>query len=128
MAAAAIAAYGATSSVAQTAPPTPPFSQCPAIGLNTSCEVLIVVNANGTASVLFDPSQGPYDGSDDSLVGVLNNSASSVGNIPITSGADVFGFDGDGICDDTIQPHPAGCPFGATGYEGPGTTFTNISA
>lgn len=120
-----------------------PFHQCPPVGSDTGCAQLIVVNANGTTTVLVDPAQGPYEGVDDSLIGVQNNSGHSLSklNLGSPSGADIMGFDGDGICTPsqwpaaTTQTTPPGCPnpalgigFGLTGYEGPGTYFSNISS
>ena len=75
----------------------PLFSECPAVGANTGCAVLITLNPGGSATVTVDGSQGPYDQSEDTLIGVLNNSGSSIGSLPI-SGSDIFGFDGDGMC------------------------------
>lgn len=111
---------------ASAAPPAPPFMQCPAVGADTSCAVLIYVDSAGATGVLGDPSQGPYDSVEDTLIGVQNDSSFSIGSIPIsaTSGKDLFGFDQDGLCAFGIN----GCPFGPTGYEGPGVSFTNISA
>jgi hypothetical protein len=103
------------------------FSQCPAIGLDTGCAVLITINPGGSITSTADPSQGPYDGSDDTLVGVQNNSSSTLTQLDLASATQpIFGFEGDGLC--TATAAPAGCPFGPTGYEGPGTSFTNISA
>lgn len=99
----------------------PPFNECPPIGEDTGCGVLIVVNQDGTTSTLTDPNEGPYDGTDDTLVGVVNRSAATVQSLPL-SGSDIFGFDDDGLCADDNAP--AGCPFGPTGYEGPGTSFS----
>jgi hypothetical protein len=99
----------------------PPFNECPAVGEDTSCGVLIVVRADGTTATLTDPNQGPYDGSDDTLVGVLNNSSSPAQSLPL-NGSGIFSFDDDGLCVDSSAP--AGCPFGPTGYEGPGTSFS----
>jgi hypothetical protein len=90
----------------------------------------------GCASISFT-GQGPYDQIEDTLVGVINNSNLPIASLVLTSGAGgltIFGFDGDGICGispNTGQPFvpaPAGCPFGPTGYEGPGVSFTSISA
>jgi hypothetical protein len=99
---------------------SPPFDECPSIGADTSCGVLIVVNPDGTTTTKADLSQDAYDGTDDTLVGVYNKSASPLPSLPL-SGPDIFGFDDDGLCTDDAAP--AGCPFGDTGYEGPGTTF-----
>ena len=107
----------ATSSAA----PSPPFGECPAIGDDASCGVLIVVNPDGTTTSYVDSSQGPVDGSDDVLVGILNTSASTVTTVPLT-GNGIFALDGDGLC--TLPNAPSGCPFGPTSYEGPNTSFS----
>ncbi|MBS1891507.1 MAG: hypothetical protein JST59_09440 [Actinobacteria bacterium] len=108
------------------ATPSPPFAQCPAIGADTGCGLLIDVTNAGT-SVLTDPGLGPYDGEDDTLVGVLNQSSGPLAELPLTSTADIFGFDGDGICASPFNVFNASCPFGPTGYEGPGTSFVASS-
>jgi Domain of unknown function (DUF6531) len=112
-----------------TAPPAAPFTECPAVGPDTSCGDLIQLTDSGIA-VIADPTQGPYDGADDTLVGVVNNSSEAVGALAIETDTDAFGFgfDGDGICSGVVTPSPGGCPFGSTGYEGPGTSFTGITA
>ncbi len=104
-------------------PPTPPFTQCPHVGADTSCAILIVFNAGGTINVLGDSSQGPFDGIEDTLVGVQNNSGLTIPNMTI-SGSGIFGFDGDGLCTFGVT----GCPFGTTGYEGPNTSFSIVDA
>src|SRR5947209_14232623 len=86
---------------------SPPFTQCPSIGLSPSCAVLIVVNPNGSLKALTDPSIPPFDGIEDTLVGVQNNSGATIFGISLT-GPGIFDFDGDG----------AG-PNGS--YAGPGT-------
>ena len=100
---------------------SPPFNQCPSVGGDTSCAILIVFNPDGTVTTVSDPSQGPFDGIEDTLIGVQNNRAKSINGISI-SGPGIFGLDGDGLCN--AIPHPAGCPFGSSTYEGPGTSFT----
>jgi RHS repeat-associated protein len=117
---------GATSAVA--APPTAPYTECPAIGGDASCGILVNVT-DGGSQVLADGSQGPFDGSDDTLIGLLNSSSQSVGSLTLSSGTDIFGFDGDGICSGDYDPWngSAACPYGPTGYEGPGTSFTDIT-
>ena len=121
---------GADSAAADTLP-APPFQQCPAIGQDTSCGLLIVVNPDGTTTVLGDPSQQPFDGMEDTLVGVQNNSTQTVYTIPISSSSSagsIFGFDGDGICSGLYDQSPAGCPWGPSGYEGPGVSFSVTDA
>ncbi len=112
------------SAVAPAATPTPPFSECPPVGLDTSCGILIQVTDTAN-NILGDPSQGPFDGDDDTLIGVLNSSSDTITSIQLSSDTDLFGFDGDGLC--TQSPQPAGCPFGPTGYEGPDTSFSDIT-
>ena len=119
------------------ATPTAPFNQCPAVGLSTACSVLLVVNPDRSVTVLRDDTQSPYEGDDDIVVGVLNNSAGPIGDVNINSSGGnvpIFNFENDGICDPQnwgqggSGPHVAGCPFGPTGYEGPNTGFSNISS
>lgn len=114
---------------------SPLFPQCPAVGVNTGCQFLIQINADGTVSVLQDtapPNNGPYDGVEDTLVGVQNNSTNVVTSLPLTSTATIFGFDGDGPC--TQSPRPAICPASGrfpgdpTGYGGPGVSFSGINS
>jgi len=104
---------------------------CPQIGFADGCDAIITLNANGTASISLT-GQSAYDGDEDQLVGIINNSTSSVGTISI-SGSNIFGFDGDGAGEPGTgclitsgNPYPclSGGPFGSTGYEGPGTSFT----
>ncbi len=87
--------------------------------------MLVTVNPDGSATTQVDSSQPAYDLQEDVLVGVVNTSGAYVASIAL-SGADSFGFDGDGLC--TESGHPAGCPFGPTGYEGPGTSLTATDA
>src|ERR1700722_8579993 len=109
----------------------PMFPQCPAVGADTGCEFLITVNANGSTSFAADSTLGPYDSSDDTLVGVLNNSSSTVTSIALTSTQNIFGFENDGACSGTFSPNPpaAQCQGGVfttndpTDYESVGATF-----
>lgn len=107
---------------------TPPFNECPAVGGDTSCGILLIIEPDGTVTALADPSQHPYDGADDTLVGVLNTSSVTVSSLPLSSALTPppFAFDGDGICAASITPKAPGCPFSTTttGYEGPDNTFT----
>jgi hypothetical protein len=103
------------------------FSQCPAIGADSGCAILLVINPDGTVSVQTDASQGPFDGNEDTLVGVQNNSSFVVTSLNLTSNNAAFDFDTDGLCTFTFTGS-GGCPFGKTGYEGPNTSFSNISA
>jgi hypothetical protein len=113
--------------------PTPPFTQCPALGFDSGCAILIVVEPGGSLVSYADPSQGPFDGIEDTLIGVQNESSSTVESIALqgTTFPGIFEFDEDGLCSGRNEsgeagfvPPPAGCPFGPTGYEGPNTSFT----
>jgi lysophospholipase L1-like esterase len=135
-----IQAAGAATAATTTAP----FNECPAIGDDTGCALLIDITNNGT-QVIGDPTQGPYDGSDDTLVGVLNQSSKAVNDVPLSSSTEnIFGFDGDEICagdygtwgsaaaSSTVSSDTgsAGCPYDGdtTTAAGPDTSFSNISA
>jgi uncharacterized repeat protein (TIGR01451 family) len=130
---------GVFGGVASAAPIAPPFGQCPAIGLDTSCALLIDATGGGT-SVLQDSTQGPYDGVEDTLLGVINQTTAPITSLALSSTTEpLFGFDGDGICTFTFASAPAtstvsndkgsaSCPYGAQGYEGPDTSFSGISA
>ena len=115
-----MAAVPAAASAQETATPSPPFAQCPTVGDDPSCQILLVINADSTITVLGDSALGPYDGTDDTLVGIVNNSKSAVPAITVTGpGSGLAGLDGDGLCTYAVS----GCPFGSTGYEGPGTSI-----
>ncbi len=126
---AACAAYAAP-------PVTPPFTECPAIGSNSSCALLIVFNPNGSVSILVDPNQGPYDGDDDTLVGVYNNSGKTQTSLTLSgigvTGAPIFSFEADGLCTYSFIGNDfcAGDYYltDPGDYAGPKNTFTNISA
>ncbi|WP_419804154.1 PEP-CTERM sorting domain-containing protein [Terriglobus sp.] len=72
----------------------------------------------------FTLNSGTYDGSDDTLVGIVNNSSIALSSLDLSSTTDIFGFDGDGI---TGYGAP-GNAMDPSGYGGPNTYFTNISA
>ncbi|MEI6463539.1 MAG: hypothetical protein WCQ89_02370 [Verrucomicrobiota bacterium] len=83
--------------------------------------VQITVNANSTVTVAFDASEGPYDGIEDSYVKVVNNSGSRLNSLTLT-GANIFGFDGDG------QAAYTGTSYDSSGYAGPNTSFNIVNA
>lgn len=84
------------------------FMQCPAVGVDTSCQFLITVTDQGS-TVQNDPSQRAYEASEDSLVGVQNSSSKPIAQLPLSSTTGIFGFEGDGICDNGSGPVPPGC-------------------
>jgi len=96
---------------------------------NTDCGFILTIGVGGTVTGAAVPGANPYDGSDDALIGAVNNSGAVYsGAIVLTgsgNGGGLFAFDGDGIC---AYVPAAYCSTAATGYEGPGVTFSNISA
>jgi hypothetical protein len=109
------------------------IAQCPAVGNNSVCGTIITITDGGFT--VSHSNQGPYDTIDDTLVGVVNSSTTkTISSIGLRSGLPIFAFDGDGICGLSpltglpYIPRPNGCPFGPTGYEGPGVNFTNINS
>jgi cysteine-rich repeat protein len=101
---------------------TTPFTQCPPIAPGTGCGVLLEVLPTGGVIPLVDVSQVSYD-VDETLVGVHNGSDRLVASIALSSDSvPIFDLDNDGLC--TPLTAPAGCPFGPTGYEGPGVFFS----
>jgi hypothetical protein len=109
------------------AAPSRPFTQCPAVSQDPSCGTLIVIGPDGSLEAFNDPRVGPFNGFDNTLIGVQNDSAAPVKQVFIDAvPVGIFDFDGDGICStETISP-PSGCPFGPTGYEGPGVQFVDV--
>lgn len=121
-------------------PVSPPFTQCPPIGEDTTCQFLIDVKSQSTPvipEIIEDPSQIYYDGTDDVTVAVQNESSTPLKELHLgVAGSDdlIFDFDGDGLCSESIVPKPQECPFLAepnefvegtagNGYAGPDTVF-----
>jgi len=112
---------------------TAPFNECPAIGFDNSCGLLIVVSNNGE-QVLQDNNNGasgatttagqqtPYDDIDDTLVGIVNESSKPLYAIQLSgksTSTPIFGFEGDGICTYALN--------GASTSTGPGTGGTQLT-
>lgn len=107
---------------------------CPHIGGEVDCGVVFVFGAGGAITTYNVNGQNyglgtinttPYDGSDDALVGIINNSGHSISSLHLTgsgNGGGIFAFDGDG------QSVYSGISYGVTGYEGAGVTFSNYGA
>ena len=103
-------------------------SLCPSLGDATAgCDLIITVTDSGT-TVTPGPSyllsNGTYDGSDDTLVGIMNSSSKALSSINLSSTTDIFGFDGDGI--DTFGA--ASNASDTSGYGGPNSYFTMINS
>lgn len=93
---------------------------CPAVGFASDCNLLIHFKSDG--SITTTGPGGNYDGSEDALVGVWNESGKKLSSFGI-SGNFIFGFDGDGLC--AYISCPAN-PNDTSGYAGPGNYFTII--
>lgn len=109
------------------AAPSPQNGVCPGIGTlgsATNCNVEIFLDATGGTTTII-PHSNPYDGSDDNLVGIINNSGHTISSLSF-SGNDLFGFDGDGL--QTYQATAGSDPTGYGGKTSAGqfTTFTAI--
>ena len=66
--------------------------------------------SNGAQTVTEDPTQTTYDvGGDDALIGIQNNSSAPISAIHLSAEDELFGFDGDGICNGGQAPVPTGC-------------------
>jgi hypothetical protein len=72
------------------------YPQCPPVFHDTGCQFLVTVTSGGETI-------------DDALVGVQNNSSSPITSIHLSAEDELFGFDGDGICDPGGAPLPEGC-------------------
>ncbi|TAL87497.1 MAG: PEP-CTERM sorting domain-containing protein [Rhodanobacter sp.] len=100
------------------------------VGNATDCNLLLTFGPGGSISTSTGP-QSTYESSDDSLIGVINNSGHALTSFNI-SGANIFGFEQDGInayvaaMSGGTSPHAVGNP-DTTGYGGPLAYFTNIT-
>jgi hypothetical protein len=88
--------------------------------------VVITINADRSATVTVTD-LNPYEFSEDFLIGVVNNSSSSVPGITL-SGTGIFALDGDGICTFTFVGSGYCTPSQVAGtdpgdYYGPNTTY-----
>jgi hypothetical protein len=78
-----------------------------------------VITITDTGTTVLQTGQGPYDGSDDTLVGVVNNGSKPITSIKLSSALQIFGFDGDGL---VVYGIP-GNDLDPTGYGGPNAYF-----
>jgi hypothetical protein len=111
--------------------PGTPSDNCPAVDQDSNCGYLIIVGP-GDAATVTASGQGPYDASDDVIVGIVNDSDALLSSVQLSggSGNDIFGFDGDGMCTVkfTGNGYCSSLPPGSYGYEGPDNSYTNISS
>ncbi len=130
MGALVLAALGVwVSSALAVSAPIPPFTECPAVDLDTGCQYLIdTTGATGPQNV-YEDVRTPFYAPGETLVGVRNDGSAALAKLFVgadnTSDANVdnFAFDGHGLCSPGGPPVPAGCPFGPLGYEGPSVSF-----
>lgn len=95
---------------------------CPAVGADTDCQtgiVLLKVGSTYQAQVYNNLNNGTYDGSEDTLVGLVNNTGADVTSLTLT-GSNIFGFEGDGACSRNYLDCRLG--YDSTGYAGLTTT------
>jgi len=117
MAGAILSAGAVASGSANTAP-------CPNINGITTCNVVITAGPGGSF-VTTVPNPNPYDGSDDNLVGIVNNSGSTITQLSFIgsgNGGGLFAFDLDGL--QSYVPGAGGAPDG-TGYGGKVSSTAN---
>ena len=125
-----VVALGAIQEAGAAGPYTPTASDftnaCPVVGADKDgCELLIVVDDTGAKVWQNTINDGTYDGSDDTLVGILNESSSAISSISLSSTSQpIYHFDGDGLCGSAYLNITSGCD--PSGYAPPGVTFSNI--
>jgi hypothetical protein len=136
--AATVLSFGLMSVAPAQASPT----ACPTIvdhnsgGATTvGCNVLLTINANGTVSASNPSGTSNYDGSDDALIGIQNNTSQTLNHFFLTgssaNGGSFGGMDGDGICDIArfSGANCAGAPTNTTfDYAPHGVTLTEVTA
>lgn len=101
----------------------------PGFGANPSGpEFLITFTDSGVSTMLnpvYSTDPGPYDSSDDTYFGVINNSSKTISSFNLASTTQSIGaFDGDGI-DTGLYLGIPNNPSDTSGYGGPNAFFTN---
>jgi PEP-CTERM motif len=117
--------------------PNTPYETDVALGADP-CNIIITFNANGSISTALG-AKDPYDGEEDQLVGVINNTGSPITSLSLSNpGANpaIFAFDGDGICLYLLNPatnytslvSPCNTPDPISGdYLGSASSFSGIN-
>ena len=98
---------------------------CPNINGITTCNVVITAGPGGSF-VTTVPNSNPYDGSDDNLVGIINNSGGTITSLSFIgsgNGGGLFAFDGDGL--QAYNAAAGGLP-DTTGYAGKVSSSANF--
>jgi hypothetical protein len=100
-----------------------------------NCNLTITFNANGSITTTQQlGATNNYDGTEDSLIGVINNTNHTISSFNINGGTTtIFGFDGDGIGVYPTGSKGTGAPVGGNAsdtsngkYGGPDAFFSNI--
>jgi hypothetical protein len=96
----------------------------------TGCNVVITINADRSATVSVTDSTA-YENSEDVIVGIQNNSSSTVPALSLASPNAPFGFESDGMCVYTFvgSSYCSAAQMAGTDpydYQGPTSSFTNI--
>ena len=108
---------------AHPAPPPPTVCGAGTSDSNHLCNLIITFNANGSITTVAPLlATSTYDGSDDALIGLVNNSGVTITGLHLV-GNDIGGFDDDGI--DTYYGAPVSGNPDRTGYGGPLGYFTH---
>ena len=100
-----------------------------------ACNVLLTFGPGGSVTTTADPlntaNATNYDGADDAVIGVINQSGHAISSFILndTSHLGIWGFDGSDGIDFYIGFNPASNPADTSnkGYGGPNAFFTNIS-
>uniref|UniRef100_Q024G6 Conserved repeat domain n=1 Tax=Solibacter usitatus (strain Ellin6076) TaxID=234267 RepID=Q024G6_SOLUE len=98
-----------------------------------TCNLSIVVTNSSTTSTIANTA--PFDGTEDQLIGVTNNSTGTITSIVVSNPAAspaIFALDNDGIClfqpfISNSQPCNSAAP-GAQNYAGSASSYTGINA
>jgi len=125
---------GSRTSGGNPVPPGGPFQPIgtpfPEIGSDSEPAIFITIGPGGAISTM-QTGQGPYDGSDDTYLAIINesNSGVAVESLGMSGNDNIFGFDADGIST-FVTKSSSNNSIGAnlTGYEGPGTYFSDYNA
>jgi len=88
--------------------------------IGTAASVDITIGVGGGVTIT-QTGLGTYDGSDDTIVAVINNSDSVVDSLHLTSNNYIFYFDGDGVSGYSLASGTD-----STGYGSADSSFSNI--
>jgi len=122
-----VIAVGLTSTAAMAS--TTPYPPYPGFGNDPNGPALIIDLTTHGASIVNGPSVGiPYDGVEDTYVGIENTSGHSIFNLDL-SGSNIFAMDGDGIAAPAFgSPASPVCVVpGTCDYAGPDNFFSSVA-